>query len=111
MTFEGPRAAFDGYILGTNADAQAVETYYAAELERQGWIRESTTLRATDELTAWWWCKGRMTYRLAIKDQERAFRPEFYRGQTFETVLDATLISRDRAMSCPHIPRPLPTSP
>ena len=27
-TFEGPQSAFDGYILGTNADADAGPAYY-----------------------------------------------------------------------------------
>jgi len=46
------------------------------ELGRIGWTRETTTTHSTAELAAWWWCKDRMTYRLAIKDQEKAFQPE-----------------------------------
>jgi len=110
-TFEGPQSAFDGYILGTNADADAVLAYYARELERLGWTREATTRHATTELAAWWWCKERMTYRLAIEDQKKAFQPEFYQGQTFQTVLDATLMSRSRFHPCPYVPSPLPTRP
>jgi len=108
-TFEGPQSAFDGYILGTNADADAVLAYYAGELGRIGWTRETTTTHSTAELAAWWWCKDRMTYRLAIKDQEKAFQPEFYQGQSFKTVFDARLMSRSISMSCPYSPAPLPT--
>jgi hypothetical protein len=100
-TFEGPQAAFDGYILGTDAEAEAVHTFYAGELERMGWLVDPTRRRGTDELAAWWWCKSRVTYRLAIKDQEKAFRPEFYRGLTLVTVFDATIQSRQRGHACP----------
>lgn len=109
-TFEGPRSGFDGYILGTDADQETVYAYYARELERLGWTRETTGSASTDEITAWWWCKPRMNYRLAIKDQKKAFRPEFYQGQTFRTVFDATLIGREPGIPCPYVPSPIPSS-
>lgn len=104
-TFEGPQSAFDGYILGTDAEAEVVHSFYARELGRLGWIPESTTRRSTAELAAWWWCKSGITYRLAIKDQKSAFQPEFYRGQTFRTVFDASLVSRGRSVPCTNDPR------
>jgi hypothetical protein len=100
-TFEGPQPAFEGHILGSDLSSEAVRAYYASQLESAGWLLEPTTIRATDELAAWWWCKERVTYRLAIKDQEKAFRPEFLGGRTFATVFDARIQSRDRAHPCP----------
>jgi hypothetical protein len=47
-----------------------------------------------------------MTFRIGIQDQPRAFRPEFYKGQTFRAVFDARLRGRDPALGCPErIPR------
>ena len=53
----------------------------------------------TVELAAWGWCKGAMVFRIGIQD--RAFRPEFYKGQTFATVFDAGLTGRDPSAGCP----------
>jgi hypothetical protein len=47
-----------------------------------------------------------MIFRIGIQDQARAFKPEFYQGQTFRTVFDARIRSRDPALGCPErIPR------
>lgn len=104
-TFEGPRGAFDGYILGTQVSEQEVFAYYATELERMGWLRDPLVgTRATTELMAYGWCKGRMNFRLGIEDQPRAYRPEFYRGHRFATVFSATIDSRRLSRPCSDAP-------
>jgi len=106
---EGNQAAFDGYIFGTQDTEQGVLTYYEAELRRSGWLRDRmSAFRATTETVAWGWCKGRIDFRLAVEDQKRAFLPDFYRGQTFVTVFDARLQSRDLSLPCP-MPSPSPS--
>lgn len=104
-TFEGPRGAFDGYILGTQASEREVHDYYARELTRLGWLPDRFVgTRATTELAAYGWCKGRLDFRLGIEDQPRAFRPEFFKGQSFATVVSATLNSRPLSTPCPYRP-------
>jgi len=108
-TLEGPQAAFDGYIFGTQDTEQGVLTYYEAELLRSGWLRDRmSAFRATTETVAWGWCIGRIDFRLAVEDQKRAFQPDFYRGQTFLTVFDARVQSRNVSLPCP-MPSPSPS--
>ena len=38
------------------------------------------------------------------EDQPRAFKPEFYNGQTFRTVFEADIQSHDPALGCPERP-------
>lgn len=110
-TLDGPQAAFDGYILGTDVDASQVRDYYARELERLGWQPDRLAgLASTAEIEAWGWCRSRVNFRLAVKDQRKAFRPEFYKGQSYRTVFDATLVSRTPSMPCPYVFTPFPTS-
>lgn len=106
-TIEGPQTAFDARAFGiqsSDADAQA---FYDRELQRLGWQpdRLATSLGSV-ELAAWGWCKGAMKFRVGIQDQPRAFRPEFYKGQTFRTVFDARIAGRDPSLGCPtQVPR------
>ncbi|MEK6619376.1 MAG: hypothetical protein AABZ26_00210, partial [Chloroflexota bacterium] len=75
--------------------------FYSGELERLGWKRDSYQVFAsTGETDAWGWCKPRMRFRLAIQ-KPGDFEPSFYRGKTFATVFDATLIGRDPDVPCP----------
>ena len=109
-TVEGPQSAFDGYILGSDADADEIHSYYARELERLGWQRDLIAgVKSTAEIEAWGWCRGRIDYRLAIKDAQRAFQPGFYGGRTFRTVFDARLVSRRLSTPCPYAPSRSPT--
>lgn len=109
-TFEGAQSAFDGYILGTDANSEAVFAFYERELERLGWQRDRIVgIKSSAEIEAWGWCRGRADFRLAIKDQAKAFHPEFLGGRTFRTVFDARLVSRRLSTPCPYVPSPFPT--
>lgn len=101
-TFEGPQPAFDGRVFGIQASDTDVHAFYDRELRRLGWQpdRLAGTLGSV-ELAAWGWCKDAMNFRIGIQDQPRAFRPEFYKGQTFRTVFDASMIGHDPSLGCP----------
>lgn len=106
-TFEGPQQAFDGRVFGVQVADADVHAFYDRELRRLGWIpdRLATSISSV-EIQAWGWCKGTMKFRIGIQDQPRAFRPEFYRGQSFRTVFDASIMGRDPSLGCPTRVRP-----
>ena len=101
MTLDGPVDAYDGFAFGTQASDLEVFAFYDQELRRLGWRREPLVSPSTVELRIWGWCKPRILFRLATKDQPRAFRPEFYRGRSYVTVFDARLRGRDTSFPCP----------
>jgi len=102
MTIDGPLPAVDGTIFGADADRDALFSYYDGELRRLGWQQDGYGVyRTTVETDAWGWCKPRMTFRVAIEDQSRAFQPSFYKGQTYRTVFEANLQGRDADVPCP----------
>ncbi len=89
-------------MFGVQVGDGDVHTFYDRELVRLGWKADPIAARtSTVELLAWGWCKGAMTFRIGVEDQPRAFKPEFYRGQTFRTVFDARIQGRDPARGCP----------
>ena len=93
---DGPVEAYDARVFGTQQSEAAVLDYYQRELARLGWKSDTLeAIRNTVELRAWAWCKRGMTARLAIEDKARAFRPDFYKGQDFQTVFEASLKGRD----------------
>jgi len=101
-TFEGAQPAFEAHVFGTPQSDDEVRNFYDRELVRLGWQsdRLAASLGST-ELEAWGWCKNAMKFRVGIQDQPRAFRPEFYRGQSFRTVFDARIVGRDPTIGCP----------
>lgn len=102
MTIDGQQMAFDAHVFGTQVSAADVHAFYERELARLDWKTDPlATSPDTVELDAWGWCKGAMVFRIGIQDQARAFRQDFYRGQTFKTVFDARIRGRDPARGCP----------
>lgn len=55
----------------------------------------------TTESDARAWCRALLTFHIGIKDQARAFQPDFYRGQTFRTVYEARITARSLGTACP----------
>ncbi len=74
-TVEGPRAAFSGYELGSQASAAEIEAFYAQQLQALGWgpARPADVFTSTAEEQATGWRKGDLVFRLAIlrKDDPR----------------------------------------
>jgi hypothetical protein len=104
-TLEGPQPAFDSRVFGTQATDDAVRAFYDGELQRLGWQSDRLAgVMTTVELAACGWCKGAMVFRVGIEDQPRAFKPDFYRGQTFRTVFEAAIQGRDPGLGCPERP-------
>ena len=106
MSLDGPQPAFDSHVFGAQVTDDAVKAFYDRQLRQFGWQADplaGTMMSA--ELSATGWCKGAMEFRIGIEDQARAFKPEFYRGQTFRTVYDAAIQGRDPALGCPERPR------
>lgn len=102
MTFDGPLPAVDGFVFGADVDREGLFAYYDRELRRLGWQQDGYGIyETTVETDAWGWCKPRLTFRLAIKDQSRAYDASFYKGQTYRTVFEANLQGRDADVLCP----------
>lgn len=100
-TVEGEQDPFDGWIYGTQASADEVLAFYAAELTRLGWKPDRyRVVAATTEVKAWGWCKPGVRFRLAI-DREGTNSPALYKGQSYATTFDATMIGRDPKVTCP----------
>jgi len=106
-TLEGPQTAFDSRVFGAQATEDAVRSFYDTKLRQLGWQSDRLAgVMTTVETAAWGWCKGAMVFRVGIEDQPRAFKPEFYRGQTFRTVYEAAIEGRDPTLGCPErLPR------
>src|SRR5438270_4889528 len=94
-TIDGPQPAFDTHVFGTQATQDAVHAFYDRQLQQLGWQADRLAgPMTTVELVAWGWCKGGgLVFRVGIEDQPRAFKPEFYKGQTFQTVFEADIQS------------------
>lgn len=100
-TIEGPFAAFDGRIYGSQATQEDIFAFYERELANLGWQRdEFAVFTSSGELDSWGWCKPSMIFRLAIKKPGN-FREEFYRGKEFVTVFEGVLIGREAEKACP----------
>jgi hypothetical protein len=106
ITLEGEQPPFAGHIYGTSGTSAEVYAFYEVELARLGWRPQRPPYpRSTAELESRLYCKSRVEFRLAIKDKETAFRPEFYQGHVYTTVFDARLRAIDPNASCP-LPAP-----
>lgn len=105
MTLDGPIDAWDGYIFGLAVDPADVFAFYERELAKLGWSVDPLRLtRLSTETQAKVWCKSSLAFRVGIEDQARAFRPDFYRGQTFRTVYEARITARPPGTTCPARP-------
>jgi len=101
-TFDGPLPAVDGFVFGADVGREDLFAYYDRELRRLGWQQDDYGIyETTVETDMWGWCKPRMSFRLAIKDQDRAYDPSFYKGRTYRTVFEANLQGRDADVPCP----------
>jgi hypothetical protein len=60
--------------------------------------------RSSVELENREYCTPKAVFRLAIEDKDRAYQPAFCRGQSYTTVIDATLIGIDPGTPCPLPP-------
>lgn len=102
---DGSTPTFAGHTFGTTATSAEVYAYYERELARLGWRAELPPFsRSSVELENRLYCTGKASFRLAIKDRDRAFQPAFYRGRTYVTVFDATLIAVNPGQPCPRPP-------
>ncbi len=105
MTLDGPLDAWDGYIFGVPVDAAEVLAFYDRELARLGWSVDPLRLtQLSTETEAKVWCRSLLAFRIGIKDQARAFQPDFYRGQTFRTVYEARITAQPPGTTCPARP-------
>lgn len=93
FTVEGPAFSFDRYLFGTMATTDEVVASYDRELRRLGWTPDRfAVVSGTTDLRVRGWCKPRMAFRVAEKDQDVAFNPSIYRGKTYTTFFDAGLL-------------------
>ncbi|OGO73525.1 MAG: hypothetical protein A3G84_07310 [Chloroflexi bacterium RIFCSPLOWO2_12_FULL_71_12] len=102
-TITGPQPAFAGHIFGTFASSDEVYAWYEAELSRLGWSKDRAFGRSTVELENREYCRpgSGARFRLAIKDKDRAFREELYKGRDYVTVFDARLMAVPMNAPCP----------
>lgn len=108
---EGGSPAFAGQIFGTMATSDEVYAFYDRELGRLGWrIDTPPYASSTVELANKLYCKSKTSFRLAIKDKDRAFQPSFYKGRVYVTVFDARLRAVSPSQQCPKPPL-VPTTP
>ena len=111
-TLDGAQSPFAGHIFGTLASSAEVYAFYERELARLGWQPETPPFsRSSAELENRLYCTRRATFRLAIKDKDRAFEPAFYQGRVYATVFDARLIGESRSSTCPSPPLSPPPTP
>ena len=111
LGLEGGHAAFAGHIFGTTAASAEVYAFYDRELARLDWRVDTPPYsRSTVELANKLYCKPRTSFRLAIEDRDRAFQPSFYKGKSYVTVFDATLLAVSPGQPCPRPPL-VPTTP
>lgn len=110
---DGSTPTFAGHIFGTLATRAEVYAYYERELARLAWRPQTPPFAMSSaEIENREYCKPKESFRLAIKDKDRAFQPAFYRGHDYVTVFDATLIADDPQSPCPLPPlSPPPTPP
>ena len=101
MTIDGPIDAWDGYIFGVPVTPAEVFAFYGQELARLGWREDTRLTQLTTETDVRVWCSSSANFRIGIKDQARAFQPDFYRGQSFRTVYEARITARGPGASCP----------
>jgi hypothetical protein len=111
FTLDGEQVPFAGHIYGTTATSADVYAFYESELARLGWHKQALPYpRSSAEIENRLYCKTGAEFRLAIKNKETAFRPEFYRGRVYTAVFDARLIAVDPRSPCPLPPlTPRPT--
>lgn len=100
---EGSTPMFAGHIFGTRSTSAEVYAFYERELGRLGWRLDTPPFASsTAELENRLFCNSKRSFRLAIKNKDTAFQPAFYRGRSYTTVFDATLIATDPKTSCPR---------
>lgn len=88
-------------LFGVQASQEEVFAYYDRELRALGFaFVPNGAIPGSTETVVWSWCKPGQLYRVAVKDQRKAFAPEFLQGRTFQTVIDARLSGREQA-PCP----------
>lgn len=101
FTVEGPAFSFDSYLFGTAATTDEVFAFYERELKRLGWTADDFAVSSsTTDLRVRGWCKPRMAFRVAEKDQDVAFNRSISRGKTYTTVFDAGLVAREAGRRC-----------
>ncbi len=100
---DGSTPAFAGHVFGTSATSTDVYAFYERELGRLGWHVQTPPYGiGSTELENRLYCRSGASFRLAIDDNERAFQPSLYKGRSYTTVFDATLLSSDPAAACPR---------
>jgi len=102
LTPDGPSMAFYGGVFGTQASKEEVLAFYERELTKLGWTRYNRGVnQSTTDLRVDGWCKPRVTFRLAIVDQDR-FAPRFdSSGRRYSTIFNADLVGVDPGEKCP----------
>ena len=102
ITIDGPVDAWDGYAFGVQVGADDVFAFYERELTRLGWTLDPLAdYQLTVESRARTWCRSLETFHLGVI-KDRAFDPQFYKGQTFRTVFETTLRARPPGTPCPQ---------
>jgi hypothetical protein len=97
LTMDGEVSASVGYLLGSNSEAAPVESFYATELARLGWLppddneTSARGIRTTAELMARSWRRGELVFRLGVLD--RAHPAAEGPSEGYETVYRIDLIS------------------
>lgn len=102
-TITGAQPAFAGHIFGTLVPSAEVYGWYEAELSRLGWQKDRALGRSTVELENREYCRAGSgaRFRLAIKDRDRAFSEDLYKGRDYVTVFDARLTAVPVNSRCP----------
>ncbi len=109
---EGSHPALAGHIFGTQATSAEVYVFYDRELARLGWrVDPPPYAMSTVELDLKIYCRSKALLRLAIEDRARAFQPSLYKGKSYVTVYDSSLIAMDPGEPCPRPPLPPPPTP
>lgn len=100
MTIDGESYAYETSLYRTRSGASSVIAYYSERLRASGWQSPYDGARTTDETQAFGWCKGRMEFRLGIRDPRAPMNRKFFAGG-YPTVFETMLAGRDTKVACP----------